>query len=58
MKRKLLATALCFLAIWSLAWADQIVESVQQKLKDQGFYYGEITGTKDTDTTAAIRRSR
>jgi peptidoglycan hydrolase-like protein with peptidoglycan-binding domain len=56
MKRKLLATALCFLALWSLAWADQIVESVQQKLKDQGFYYGEITGKKDTDTTAAIRR--
>jgi peptidoglycan hydrolase-like protein with peptidoglycan-binding domain len=56
MKRKILATALCFLALWSLAWADQIVESVQQKLKEQGFYYGEITGTKDTDTTAAIRR--
>jgi peptidoglycan hydrolase-like protein with peptidoglycan-binding domain len=29
---------------------------VQQALKDQGFYYGEITGTKDADTTAAIRR--
>jgi peptidoglycan hydrolase-like protein with peptidoglycan-binding domain len=25
-------------------------------LKDQGFYYGEITGRKDSDTTAAIRR--
>jgi peptidoglycan hydrolase-like protein with peptidoglycan-binding domain len=25
-------------------------------LKDQGFYYGEITGRKDGDTTAAIRR--
>jgi peptidoglycan hydrolase-like protein with peptidoglycan-binding domain len=56
MKRKLLVTALFFLAIWSLARADQVVESVQQKLKDQGFYYGEITGKKDTDTTAAIRR--
>ena len=56
MKRKLLATALCFLALWSLARADQVVESVQQKLKDQGFYYGEITGKKDTDTIAAIRR--
>jgi peptidoglycan hydrolase-like protein with peptidoglycan-binding domain len=56
MKRKLLVTALCFLAICSPALADQVVESVQQKLKDQGFYYGEITGKKDTDTTAAIRR--
>ncbi|HXL24775.1 MAG TPA: peptidoglycan-binding domain-containing protein [Chthoniobacterales bacterium] len=37
-------------------WADQPIENVQQALKDQGFYYGEITGTKDADTTAAIRR--
>lgn len=56
MKRNLLVTILFFLAIWSPARADQVIESVQQKLKDQGFYYGEITGKKDTDTTAAIRR--
>jgi peptidoglycan hydrolase-like protein with peptidoglycan-binding domain len=56
MKRKLLVTALLFLALWCPARADQLTESVQQKLKDQGFYYGEITGKKDTDTTAAIRR--
>jgi peptidoglycan hydrolase-like protein with peptidoglycan-binding domain len=36
--------------------ADALIENVQQALKDQGFYYGEITGTKDADTTAAIRR--
>lgn len=36
--------------------ADPTIASVQQMLKDQGFYYGEITGTKDSDTTAAIRR--
>jgi peptidoglycan hydrolase-like protein with peptidoglycan-binding domain len=48
--------ALFFLAALSPVRADQIVESVQQKLKEQGFYYGEITGKKDTDTTAAIRR--
>lgn len=36
--------------------ADQTIASLQQTLKDQGFYYGEITGTKDADTTAAIRR--
>jgi peptidoglycan hydrolase-like protein with peptidoglycan-binding domain len=56
MKRKLLVTALLFLALCCPALADQAIESVQQKLKDQGFYYGEITGKKDTDTTAAIRR--
>src|SRR5713101_51318 len=37
-------------------WADQAIQNVQEALKDQGFYYGEITGTKDADTTAAIRR--
>ena len=35
---------------------DASIASVQQSLKDQGFYYGEITGKKDADTTAAIRR--
>jgi peptidoglycan hydrolase-like protein with peptidoglycan-binding domain len=39
-----------------LVRADQDTESVQQALKDQGFYYGEITGEKNADTTAAIRR--
>src|SRR2546426_5959225 len=38
------------------ARADQMTQSVQQALKDQGFYYGEVTGDKDADTTAAIRR--
>src|SRR5436189_6246137 len=38
------------------ASADQVVQNVQQALKDQGFYYGEVTGEKDADTTAAIRR--
>lgn len=56
MKRQLIVAALFVVAILSSARADQLTESVQQKLKDQGFYYGEITGKKDTDTTAAIRR--
>ncbi|HEU5313752.1 MAG TPA: peptidoglycan-binding protein, partial [Candidatus Udaeobacter sp.] len=38
------------------ARADQMIESVQQALKDQGFYYGEITGQTSSDLTAAIRR--
>lgn len=56
MKRRLIVTILFFLAFSVPAWADQVIESVQQKLKEQGFYYGEINGKKDTDTTAAIRR--
>lgn len=56
MKRKVLLTALLLLTLCSFAWADPAVSSVQQKLKDAGFYYGEITGQKDADTTAAIRR--
>lgn len=43
-------------ALVAAARADQVVQDVQQALKDQGFYYGEVTGDKDTDTTAAIRR--
>ncbi|MGH7981964.1 MAG: peptidoglycan-binding protein [Candidatus Udaeobacter sp.] len=36
--------------------ADQTVQSVQQALKDQGFYYGNVTGDKSAETTAAVRR--
>ncbi len=48
--------ALIFLGSFMLAHADQMIESVQQALKDQGFYYGEITGQTSSDLTAAIRR--
>jgi peptidoglycan hydrolase-like protein with peptidoglycan-binding domain len=56
MNLKLLVTALFFLAIYSAARADQAIASAQQKLTEQGFYYGEINGKKDADTTAAVRR--
>jgi peptidoglycan hydrolase-like protein with peptidoglycan-binding domain len=56
MKRETFVAALVCLAVWSTAWADSAIGSAQQKLKDEGFYYGEINGTKDADTTAAIRR--
>jgi len=36
--------------------ADQLVESVQQALKNEGFYYGEINGDMNANLTAAIRR--
>jgi peptidoglycan hydrolase-like protein with peptidoglycan-binding domain len=35
---------------------DEVIAEVQQALKDQGFYYGEINGDKNADTSAAIRR--
>ena len=51
-----IVAALVFLASFALVRADQTIERAQQVLKDQGFYYGEITGDKNADTTAAIRR--
>ncbi len=56
MNRKTFSAAVLLFITCSLAWADQATESAQQKLKEQGFYYGEITGKQDADTTAAIRR--
>ena len=55
MKRSLL----CFVATLctvSLLRADQAIRSLQQTLKDRGFYYGAVTGNKSAETTAAIRR--
>jgi len=48
--------ALIFLGSVALMRADQMIESVQQALKDQGFYYGEVTGEANANLTAAIRR--
>ena len=55
MKRTIVyfVVALCGIASVS---ADQTIQSVQQALKDQGFYYGNVTGDKSAETTAAIRR--
>src|SRR5882757_7190790 len=36
--------------------ADQTTSMVQQALKEQGFYYGDVNGEKTADTTAALRR--
>jgi peptidoglycan hydrolase-like protein with peptidoglycan-binding domain len=47
---------LSLIASVGVLFADPMIENVQQALKDQGFYYGEVTGNKDADTTAAIRR--
>jgi peptidoglycan hydrolase-like protein with peptidoglycan-binding domain len=39
-----------------LVRADQSIRSLQEALKDQGFYYGTVTGEKSAETTAAVRR--
>lgn len=48
--------ALILLASLMLTRADEMIGSVQQALKDQGFYYGEINGEKNANLTAAVRR--
>jgi peptidoglycan hydrolase-like protein with peptidoglycan-binding domain len=45
------------LCVAGLVCADQAIRSLQQTLKQQGFYYGTVTGEKSAETTAAIRVS-
>jgi peptidoglycan hydrolase-like protein with peptidoglycan-binding domain len=51
---------LCFFAITlsslSGVRADDTIRAVQTRLKAGGFYFGEINGRNDSDTTAAITR--
>ena len=54
---RVLGIAVFVLFVWAGAIrADDVIAEVQQALKDQGFYYGQINGEKNADTTAAIRR--
>ena len=55
MKRPLLSFVITLCAV-SLVHADQAIRSLQQTLKEKGFYYGAVTGDKSAETTAAIRR--
>jgi peptidoglycan hydrolase-like protein with peptidoglycan-binding domain len=55
MKRPLLCFVVTLCAV-SLVHADPTIRSLQQTLKNQGFYYGVVTGDKSGETTAAIRR--
>ena len=56
MKRSCLAFLTLLLVGAGLLRADPTTSAVQEALKDQGFYYGEVTGNKTAETTAAIRR--
>jgi peptidoglycan hydrolase-like protein with peptidoglycan-binding domain len=54
---KRLALSLLLLAVSSFpALGDQQIREVQEELKDQGFYYGEIDGQPGGETAAAIKR--
>jgi len=44
------------LCLASVVRADSTIQSVQEALKNQKVYYGKITGEKNAETTAAIRR--
>lgn len=55
MKRSLLCLVVT-LCIVTLLRGDEAIRSLQQTLKDRGFYYGAITGDKSVETTAAVRR--
>src|SRR5213595_3805861 len=54
--KRTIAHLLIAMCVAGLVRADQTVQSVQQTLKDQGFYYGNVTGDKSAETTAALRR--
>jgi peptidoglycan hydrolase-like protein with peptidoglycan-binding domain len=56
MSMKITTAAVIFMGSIMLVRADQLVESVQQALKDEGFYYGEVNGDMNANLTAAIRR--
>src|SRR5215475_8420791 len=56
MKAKIAVLIFIFVGSLTAARGDQMIERVQQILKEQGFYYGEVSGQMNSDLTAAIRR--
>jgi peptidoglycan hydrolase-like protein with peptidoglycan-binding domain len=54
--KRLVLSFVVTLCVAGFVRADQSIRSLQQTLKDQGFYYGTVTGEKSAETTAAIRR--
>jgi peptidoglycan hydrolase-like protein with peptidoglycan-binding domain len=55
MNRSLISSVVA-VCVAGLVYADQATRSLQQTLKEQGVYYGTVTGEKSAETTAAIRR--
>src|SRR3954466_1002126 len=55
MKRSVVALFALVLCIVT-ASADENVRAVQTKLKDGGYYFGEVNGERSSDLSAAITR--
>lgn len=55
MKPKVLFPVI-FLSLTALGFGDELVKNAQTELKDQGFYYGEVTGVNSPETVAAVKR--
>jgi peptidoglycan hydrolase-like protein with peptidoglycan-binding domain len=56
MKTRFLVLSLVTLLPVTFWAADAAVQNAQAELKSQGFYYGEINGTFNSETSAAIKR--
>ncbi len=56
MKRLLIAAAILCAFVSSSLLADENVRALQGKLKAGGFYFGEINGTYESQTAAAVTR--
>ncbi len=54
--KKLALFSLALLLAGSAAFADDQVRNVQTELKNLGFYYGDVNGQANPETTAAVRR--
>ncbi len=54
MKPALLLILFCLLA--TAGRSDDLTRAVQERLKDQGFFYGAVNGQPGPETSAAIRR--
>lgn len=53
---KIIAIAVSLGLLTASVFADDKIAEVQELLKNGGYYFGEVTGEKNADTTAAIRR--
>ena len=54
--KKIAFLSLALFALSAAVFADDQVRNAQTELKNLGFYYGDVTGQSNAETTAAIRR--
>lgn len=56
MKKFFFALLVVYFCAGRAIYADDNVGAVQTRLKQDGFYFGEVTGTYDSETAAAVSR--